>query len=30
MAKIAKPSREMAAMIHALHPNAVNFPGTEF
>ena len=29
-AKIAKSSREMAAMIHALYPNAVNFPGTEF
>src|SRR6201987_5405090 len=29
-AKIAKSSREMAAMIHALYPNAANFPGTEF
>ena len=29
-AKIAKSSREMAAMIHTLYPNAVNFPGTEF
>jgi glyoxylase-like metal-dependent hydrolase (beta-lactamase superfamily II) len=29
-AKIAKSSREMAAMIHALYPNAVNFPGSEF